>query len=375
MSSPAEQRVTYALKILALVILAIGMLTATVMFLLRIQTVAIILIGAIFFAYLIYPLVRLFSRRMPMAGAIALVYLFILLVVGSFIAVIVPALSDQIRGLVRDFPQMVANVKELVTNPNTPVIGRLAPNIRDYLANFSAQLGTYISTYGSDLASRTLTILLSTAGILATAVAIPVVAAYLIIDAEGIKRRILMLIPVTARPKAQAITSDLEKVLGGFIRGQLIVASVIGVAISVMLMLFHVKYGLLIGIAAGVLDLIPYVGAVASFVPAVTIAAFSGGFSHALEVAIAFMVIFQLEGHFVSPLVVSESVGLTPFMVIVAILIGADLGGVAGMFIAVPIAGMLRVLILNAVPKEQQITETAQAKGIILPDDPVEARS
>ena len=229
-------------------------------------------------------------------------------------------------------------------------------------------------TYGSDLASRTLAILLSTAGVLATAVAIPVVAAYLILDAEGIKRRILMLIPITARPKALAITSDFEKVLGGFIRGQLIVASVIGVAISIMLILFHVKYGLLIGIAAGVLDLIPYVGAVAGFIPAVTIAAFSGGFTHALEVAIAFMVIFQLEGQFVSPMVVSESVGLSPFIVIVAILIGADLGGVAGMFIAVPVAGMLRVLVVNAVPKEQQITETAHAKGIILPDS-MEARS
>ena len=364
-----EARVTYALKILTLIILAAVILTGIVSFLLRVQAVAIILIGAIFFAYLLYPLVRLFEQRMPRGAAIGIVYLFVILLIGSFVAVIVPPLLENVKQFVTDFPKLLEQIKAAITDPHTPLLGRLAPGIRDFLANFSTQVGTYVETYGTQVASQTLTILLSTAGILATMIAIPVVAAYLLIDSEGMKRRFLMLIPITWRPKAQAISVDLEKVMGGFIRGQLIVAAIIGVAIAVMLTLFHVKYGLLIGITAGVLDLIPYVGAVVAFVPAVTIALFTGGAGHAAAVAIAFVVIFQLEGHFISPTIVSESVGLTPFMVIVAILIGAELGGIAGMFIAVPIAGMLRVLVLHAVPKEQQILEVAHAKGIIIPGD------
>ena len=117
-----------------------------------------------------------------------------------------------------------------------------------------------------------------------------------------------------------------------------------------MLLLTHVKYAVLIAVLAGLLDIIPYVGAVVAFVPSVLIALFTGGWAHAALVAGLFIVIFQLEGHFIAPNIVSESVGLTPLTVIVAILIGAELLGVAGMFIAVPVAGVLRVLILHALP-------------------------
>jgi predicted PurR-regulated permease PerM len=139
-------------------------------------------------------------------------------------------------------------------------------------------------------------------------------------------------------------------VLGGFIRGQLTVSVIIGTAITVMLLILHVKYGVLIGVAAGVLDMIPYVGAAVAFFPATLIAFFSDGWQHALTVAVLFVLIFQLEGQFISPRVISGSVGLSPLGVIIAILIGGDLGGVLGMFVAVPIAAALRVLMLDLKP-------------------------
>ena len=155
----------------------------------------------------------------------------------------------------------------------------------------------------------------------------------------------------SARAKTLAIINDLDAVLGGFIRGQLLVGAVIGTAITIMLLLTHVKYAVLIGVAAGVLDIIPYVGAVVAFVPATSIAYFSDGWQHALLVALLFVAIFQAEGHFISPRIISQSVGLTPLLVIIAVLMGSELGGVGGMFIAVPIAAALRILILHAKPK------------------------
>jgi predicted PurR-regulated permease PerM len=164
------------------------------------------------------------------------------------------------------------------------------------------------------------------------------------------------MIPLAIRPKTLDVLGDMERVVGGFIRGQVIVGATIGALITIMLSIMHVKYGVLIGVAAGVLDIIPYVGAVAAFVPAVLLALFQDGASvqslqHAALVAILFVLIFQAEGHFISPKIVSESVGLSPLWVIIAVLIGADLAGIAGMFIAVPVAGMVRVLIAHFVPK------------------------
>jgi predicted PurR-regulated permease PerM len=113
----------------------------------------------------------------------------------------------------------------------------------------------------------------------------------------------------------------------------------------------HVKYALLIGVVAGIFDIIPFVGAFVGAVPAVALAFFNDGWQHALIVAIVFVLIFQAEGHFIAPRIVSESVGLSPLTVIVAILIGGELHGIGGMFLAVPIAAALRVILIHALPR------------------------
>jgi predicted PurR-regulated permease PerM len=147
------------------------------------------------------------------------------------------------------------------------------------------------------------------------------------------------------------VLRDLDSVLGGFIRGQILVGIVIGTFITVALLLLHVKYAVLIGVAGGIGDIIPYVGAFVGFVPAVILAFVNDGWQHALVVTVVFIAIFQLEGHFIAPKIVSDSVGLSPLTVIVAILIGGELLGVLGMFVAVPVAGILRVALLHALPR------------------------
>ncbi|HEV3158352.1 MAG TPA: AI-2E family transporter, partial [Candidatus Baltobacteraceae bacterium] len=163
----------------------------------------------------------------------------------------------------------------------------------------------------------------------------------------------LRLVPQRNRVKVTAIARDLDRVLGGFVRGQVLIGFVIGACITVMLLLTHVRYAVLIGVMAGVLNVIPYIGSIAGFFPAVTLALFDDGWQHALLVGFLFVAIFQLDGHFITPRIVSESVGLSPLMVIIAILIGGELHGIPGMFIAVPVAAILRVLVLHALPQEQ----------------------
>ena len=128
---------------------------------------------------------------------------------------------------------------------------------------------------------------------------------------------------------------------------------------------------MLIGVAAGLFDIIPYVGSLVGFVPAVVIALVNDGWQHALIVALVFVVIFQLEGHFIAPKIVSDSVGLSPLMVIVAILIGGELLGIAGMFVAVPIAGALRVILLHALPRARAPEIALRPPAASIPPEPV----
>ncbi len=109
-------------------------------------------------------------------------------------------------------------------------------------------------------------------------------------------------------------------------------------------------YAILIGAIAAVLDFIPYIGPVIASIPALTIGFVVGGFPLALKVGIVFLLANQAEGHIIAPNIVSRTIQLSPSAVVIAILIGGDLYGIIGMFIAVPVAGIIRVILLHIIP-------------------------
>jgi predicted PurR-regulated permease PerM len=187
--------------------------------------------------------------------------------------------------------------------------------------------------------------------VLATLIIVPVLSAYMLIDAGDVRRNVLGLFPPKHRAKAEAIIDDLDKVVGGFIRGQLIDGAIVGAMIGVMLTIMHVPYALLIGVAAAILNFIPYAGAVVGFVPSVVIALFVNGPTNAFIVAGLFAVIQQIDGNLVAPRVLKDNVGLSPLYIILAILIGSELFGLAGTFLSVPAAAMLRVLREHLIPR------------------------
>ncbi len=114
--------------------------------------------------------------------------------------------------------------------------------------------------------------------------------------------------------------------------------------ITIALLLLHVRYAFLLGLLAAVGDLIPYVGAVLAFVPAFISSLLNNGWVNALLVTGAIVIIYEVEGHLIAPNIVGSQVRLSPFIVLLALLIGAELGGIFGMLIAVPVAGVLRVV-------------------------------
>jgi predicted PurR-regulated permease PerM len=349
--SRAERRVTFALKVLALVALAAVVLSGVVEFLGRIPSVTVIVVGSIFFTYIVHPAVNVLrARGLPLIGAILLTYLGIVAVIAFGLAFVLPALFSDASALVKAAPDYARSAQAWVSDPNDPLVGRLPPEVRDNLAKLPDQAVKFAQDYAGAAASRAIAFVASLVGFVATVVVIPILSIYLMFEAPEIVGALLRALPAKSQPKARAIVADLDKALGGFIRGQLTVGATIGACITIALLVLRVKYAVLIGVAAGLLDIIPYVGAIVGFVPAVTIALFTEGWQHALVVAAVFVLIFQAEGHFIAPRIVSDSVGLTPLMVIVAILIGGELGGIGGMFLAVPIAAVLRVIALHAVP-------------------------
>jgi len=342
--SRSERRVTYALKVLATIALSIYLLVGVLQFFGAIRSTGLLIVGALFFAYLIYPLVRQLNTRLPAIASIIIVYAFILLVVGSALALVIPALGNDISNFVRTLPALTQQFQNELIAPHSGLLRRIPVGERMAIANLPSQLDGAVQKYGVDTLTRSFTVVLSTVSIIATFVVIPVLAAYMLLEAVDVRRQLLGLFPPKRRPKLNTVIDELDAVVGGFIRGQLIDGAIVGTMIFVMLMFTHVPYALLIGVAAGILNFIPYAGAVIGFVPSVLLALAYNGPTNALIVAILFAVIQQIDGNFVAPRVLKDNVGLSPLYIIIAILIGSELFGLIGTFLAVPVAAMLRVL-------------------------------
>jgi predicted PurR-regulated permease PerM len=363
--SRTERRVTLWLKVLALIAVAIYLLVGVLEFLGAVKATALLFVGALFLAYLIHPLVRRLNEKLPLAVSILMVYVLIGIVAAAIAQLLIPALVSDVQGAVKNLPQIIAKFTALLQDPNNRFIRWLPLDERLYLASLPTQIVSMLQSNGLDAASKTLTVVLSTVSVLASVIVIPVLAAYMLMDAESLKESFLGLLPPKRRMKADAIIADLDHVVGGFIRGQLIDGSILGTMLTVMLWSTHVPYALLIGVVSGALNFIPYAGAVIAFVPAVILALTYNGLTNAIIVAVLIFVIHQIDGNFVAPRVLKENVGLSPFWIVVSILGFSELFGLPGTFLAVPVAAMIRVLrehlLPRAAPRAEAAPELTQA--------------
>jgi predicted PurR-regulated permease PerM len=348
--SRAERRLTFGLKVLATIALAFYLLGAVLNFFAAIRATGLLVVGAVFLAYLLAPLIRRLNERIPLLWSLVIVYLFAGMVAALAIGLLAPALGYEIQAFAKAVPSWLVAIQHELLNPTNRWIARIPADDRAYIAGLPQQLGALVQSYGLDTLQKTVAVVLSTVSVLAAVLVVPVLAAYLMLEAANIRRQIVGLFPARHHTKIEAVIDDLDKAIGGFIRGQLIDGAIVGVMIFVMLVVMHVPYALLIGVAAGLLNFIPYAGAVVGFIPSVIIALSVNGPTNALIVAALFAVIQQIDGNFVAPRVLKDNVGLSPVYIIIAILAGTELFGLVGTFLAVPVAAMLRVLREHLLP-------------------------
>ena len=347
--SMTEARLTYTLKLLLVIVLAFYVAQFVLEVLSHIRGVVYILIGAVFLAYLIYPAVQRLRWRMPLVPAILIVYAVILAALALVGFFIVPRISEDVGMLVQHYPALVARLHSLVYDPNDPLTSRLPGVVQAEIAKAPTELANWVTTRGAESFGHLIVVLAGTFAAVAVFIVVPLITAYLLLDLEQLKRGLGTIVPAQRWQATLAFLADVDQVIGSFIRGQLIVAISVGVLITVALLLLRVPYAFLFGLIAAVGDLIPYVGAVLAFLPAFLSAVLTNGWINGLVVAAAFVVIFEAEGHLIAPNVVGRQVRLSAFVVLLSILIGAELGGIFGMLVAVPIAGVLRVVALRVV--------------------------
>lgn len=340
-----DARITRWLKVLMVLVLLFYAAQFVVGFLIRIQAVLYIVIGALFFTYLIYPAVKRLAQRMPLIAAILIVYAIILAALALAGWFIVPRVIQEATTFAKAFPRLEQQFHEFVYGNGASAA--LPDWLRNEIGHAPEEISGWVRNRGVETVGKALSLLTGVAAAVATFVIIPVLTAYLLLDLENLERTLAAVVPEARWRATLSLLRDVDRVVGGFIRGQLLVALSVGVLITLALLALHVRGPFLLGLIAAVGDLIPYVGAVLAFVPAFLSALIGNGWTGAVFVTVAFVLIYEAEGHLIAPNIVSRQVKLSPFAVMIALLIGAELAGLIGMLIAVPVAGVLRVVALR----------------------------
>ncbi|MDQ2679499.1 MAG: AI-2E family transporter [Candidatus Eremiobacteraeota bacterium] len=348
-------RADTALKTLGIVVLSAIVLLGFIRFVEQVHTVATVIIGAIFLTNVIYPAILWLNHRLPLWLSIFIVYVGVIAAVVIALIYVVPALAANVRQAVHDAPAYITHLQLQINNPTNRFFSHLPSNVRLYLTELPANLVGLLSRYSGEVASRAFAVAIAAASIVALFVLIPVVALYIVLDLDHLYAGLLRIIPASSRVRAVKIAVECNAAVGGFIRGQLLVAAIVGALVIALLEILHVPYPILIGIAAGVLEIVPYLGAIVGGAIAVLVALVTNGFSSGIYVLIGFVIINQLEGHVIYPLIVSETVGLSPLIVILALLTGGELFGLPGLIIAIPVAGLIKVLFVNFIPHQEPL--------------------
>jgi predicted PurR-regulated permease PerM len=347
-------------------------------------------------AYLLDPVVDYFERRgLPRPRAIVSVFVIAILIVACVLANVVPPIVIQTREFKKHLPDIREKAQKVIDkwtdHPSAwfdkflnsdaqradtnapPVVVNNAPEVIDtntpvappaigsalsektlqsapgWVANFLPKAFSWVAAWFAILVGLAL---------------IPIYAFYLLLEKQGIRSKWTNYLPLkdsTFKDELVFILQSINDYLIAFFRGQVLVAIIDGILYGIGFLLLGLPYAILLGAAAMVLTIIPFIGAIIVFVTAMIIALVQfGDWKHPLLVVLIFAIVQTLEGVVISPRVMKGRVGLHPLTIIIAVMVGTTLlGGVLGGVLAIPLTAVLRVLMARYVWKRPQPKESS----------------
>jgi predicted PurR-regulated permease PerM len=307
-------------------------------------------VAAFILAYLLDPLAdRLQRLGLGRLGATILIVAVLVLAFVAALIVVLPFFASQLMGLVEKLPGYVARLQQVLAEQGAPILGRLGGGEK-IAADIQTALRDGLGQ-GAGLAGKFLASLWSggqaVAGLLSLLVITPVVAFYLLLDWDRMLATVDGWVPVAERETVRGLARDMDRAISGFIRGQSLVCLLLGCFYAAGLALVGLNFGVLIGMIAGLISFIPYVGSLVGLLLAlgVAVAQFWPDWTMIAATVGVFMAGQFIEGNILSPKLVGDSVGLHPVWLMFALLAFGSLLGFIGLMLAVPLAASAAVLI------------------------------
>jgi predicted PurR-regulated permease PerM len=332
------RRLLVALTILAFIVIASIVLYTVSLF----SNALIVLLISALIAYMIYPLVRLLERRLPRPLAITIAYLVVVAVLGAFLYFVLSSALQQASSSIQALQPLFGPQGQRLLQPGMNFLQQFGIS-QQQIDLYKNQLLSQVQSLIAGIVPFVTVIL----GNVITSIIIITLSVYFVLDGPRIVRWLCNRTPVAYRDTITFLIHTLDRSIGGYFRGLLLLSSIGAVCTGVVLSLLHVPYATLLALLFFLLFFIPTIGGYVSGALCI-LAAIPQGWVTVLIVTIFTVLLQQIVlGQIMAPRIFSQSVGLHPIVALFALLAGGQLFGILGGFFSVPIAGVIQEIITS----------------------------
>ena len=304
----------------------------------------VILSGLLF--YLLNPLVDLMEKykiNRVLAISIIFVIIAVLLIIG--LAVAIPNLQRQVVVFAQNVPSYLEDADRVIDDLVTKRLpDDFRPQLEQVLANFSTQATAWASNISSKAVNWVSALISGTSQVIVALIIMPFMLFYLLRDGKGLRDYITQFLPNKLREPVGKVLSDVNQQLANYVRGQITVAVIVAIMFIIFFKIIGLRYAVALGVTAGVLNLVPYLGSFLAMLPALVLGLIAGPVM-LLKVIVVFIVEQTIEGRFVSPLILGSQLNIHPITILFVLLTSGSMFGIWGVLLGIPIYASAKVVI------------------------------
>ncbi|MFM0820521.1 AI-2E family transporter [Streptococcus suis] len=314
---------------------------------LEIVLLPMILTGLLY--YLLNPMVDWMEKhKISRTVGISILFVLISLLIIWGLAVAIPSIQEQVTSFAQNLPSNIQKIEGQVTGLlQDQRFEQFRPTALEMLNKVNDQIVAYAQKFSSSAVNWASNLISTASQIIVAILIMPFILFYLLRDGQYLNKHITQYLPTKWREPIGTVLSDVNGQLSNYVRGQVTVAIIVALMFSVMFSIIGLSYPITLGVMAGFLNLIPYLGSFLAMIPAVILGLVAGPIM-LIKVLVVFMIEQTIEGRFVTPLIIGSSLSIHPITILFVLLTAGQMYGVLGVLLGIPIYASIKVLVKAA---------------------------
>ncbi|HFI0351003.1 TPA: AI-2E family transporter [Streptococcus suis] len=296
--------------------------------------------------YLLNPIVDWLEKyKITRTVAISVLFVLIGLLLVWGLAVAIPSIQEQVTSFAQNLPSNIQKIESHVTTLlENEQFEQFRPTALEMLNKVNDQIISYAQKFSSSAVNWASSLISTASQIIVAILIMPFILFYLLRDGQQLNAHVTQYLPTKWRSSVSKVLTDVNSQLSNYVRGQVTVAIIVALMFSVMFSLIGLSYPVTLGVMAGFLNLIPYLGSFLAMIPAVILGLIAGPVM-LIKVLIVFMVEQTIEGRFVTPLIIGSSLSIHPITILFVLLTAGQMYGVLGVLLGIPIYASIKVVV------------------------------